>query len=235
MFEICKEPSVLSILMIVKTFINIIKVAAPLMLIITGSFTFMKSVIGSEDDMKKSRKIFTNKLIASAVLFLVPTILTLVINFTGTDGTGFQSCFTNAIPEGIKATYVYKAENLLATAKITLSKRYYYDAKLAINKIEDNDKKNQMLSELNDLESYLILMEKINTLEYDYSYEKYKEIKQEIDEIKDETVKDRIQTKFDEVTKTLFVFIGDYPIVPFEETELYTGLKNIQVIHLIIC
>jgi len=226
MFGICKEPGVLTILMLVKTVVNVIYIAAPITLIITSLITFMKAVCSNEDGIKKAQKVFVNKLISAAVIFLVPTILMFIMNFIDTDTSVLKTCINSANPEGIKAAYISKAEEYVSIAKETLSQKDYNEAKLAINRLEDEDKKNTLSSELKELEGYINLMSNIKNLENNYSYKKYKELKDELEKVEDVAIKEKIETKFNEVSETLFAFVGNYPIVPFGEHELYTNLKT---------
>ena len=61
-------------------FLNIIKIAVPIMLIALGTVDFAKAVFsGNADEMKKSQKTFIKRLIASVLVFLVPVFVNLIL------------------------------------------------------------------------------------------------------------------------------------------------------------
>ena len=69
---------------IIQTIVFIIQVVVPILLIIWGMLDFAKSVIGGDEDaIKKSRKIFVQRLIAAIIVFLVITITQLVVTTVG--------------------------------------------------------------------------------------------------------------------------------------------------------
>mgnify|MGYP002735101169 CR=1 FL=1 len=131
-----------------------------------------------------------------------------------------------ATPAGISAAYSNRAEKYVSNVKNTLSSNDYFNAITAITKVDDDELRNRLNTELSETKVYVDLMSDINKLATDYNYKKLKDIKTRIDAVTDEDVKEKLTAKFDEIKETLFAFIGDYPIVPFGEHELYTGLKT---------
>lgn len=66
---------------LVATIIKVIKIAVPILLIIWGMLDFAKSVIAkNEDDVKKYRKNFMQRVISAIVVFLLVFVVQLVIN-----------------------------------------------------------------------------------------------------------------------------------------------------------
>ena len=66
---------------IVALIIRIIKIVVPILLIIWGMLDFAKSVIAkSEDDVKKYRKAFVQRLISGILVFLIVVIVQLIVN-----------------------------------------------------------------------------------------------------------------------------------------------------------
>ena len=66
----------------INFFLNIIKIAAPIMAIVLGMLDFGKAVVASDSakEMKDAGKRFGRRLVATALLFLVPTLLSVLIN-----------------------------------------------------------------------------------------------------------------------------------------------------------
>lgn len=76
-------------LSLIKQFINIVKIAIPIILIVMGMIDLAKAMMSADDGaMKKAQGSFVKKLIAGVCVFLVPTILNLVLSVvaTGTKG-----------------------------------------------------------------------------------------------------------------------------------------------------
>jgi len=73
--------------------LNIIKIAGPILAIILGMLDFVKAVVSSDADkgMKDAWKKFQTRLIAAALLFIVPVILSMVMNMFLDGQTGYNS------------------------------------------------------------------------------------------------------------------------------------------------
>lgn len=73
---------------------DLLKIATPVIIIITGMLDILKAATAQkEDDMKKAQKKFLNRLLAGAVVFLVFVIIEFVINLVSPDGaTNAMNC-----------------------------------------------------------------------------------------------------------------------------------------------
>ena len=79
---------------------DILKVATPVIIIITGMLDVLKAVSAQkEDDMKKAQKKFLNRLLAGVVVFLVfmivETVIAIVIPDDETNAMNCVKCFLN--------------------------------------------------------------------------------------------------------------------------------------------
>lgn len=64
----------------INSYLNIIKIAVPIILIALGIVEFSKAVFaGQEDQMKKAQKNFIKRLIIAIIIFFVPTIVNLIL------------------------------------------------------------------------------------------------------------------------------------------------------------
>lgn len=88
------------IISIIKTVLNIVRWAIPIILIVIGTFDMMKAVIASkEDEIKAAQKLLIKRVIYAVIIFLIPTIVYFVFNIVsstdGIDGTGnFWDCWS---------------------------------------------------------------------------------------------------------------------------------------------
>lgn len=84
---------------IVRYAILIMQILVPVILIVMGTFDFVKATASQkEDEIKKGQQIFVKRLIAGALVFFVIAIVKLIISFTarGTSGSIMNcvNCFT---------------------------------------------------------------------------------------------------------------------------------------------
>lgn len=73
---------------------DILKVATPVVIIITGMLDILKATTAQkEDDLKKAQKKFLNRLLIGMVVFLVFVIIELVVNLVSPDNaTNAMNC-----------------------------------------------------------------------------------------------------------------------------------------------
>lgn len=223
---ICDNPDILKVLSLVKILISGIRVIVPIILIVTTTITFTKAVYSDKEDIFKAKNVLIYRCIAAAAVFFVPTLVTIIINITASDTSELKSCMNAATPAGISQAYSRRAQKYLDNVKDSLSSNDYFNAMTAITDVDDNELRQKLNTELDEVKTYVDLMSEMNTLYKDYDYKKLKDLKTRIDAIPDEKVKTKLTEKYDEIKEYLFAFIGDYPIVPFGEHELYTGLKT---------
>lgn len=66
---------------LVATIIKIIRIAVPVLLIIFGMVDFAKSVVAkNEDDVKKFRKQFIQRVVSAIIVFLIVFVVQLAVN-----------------------------------------------------------------------------------------------------------------------------------------------------------
>jgi len=77
------------LLELVTLIVNVIKIGVPILLIIFGMLDLGKAVIAQkEDEIKKGQAIFTKRLIAAVLVFLVVFIVQVVFNLVADDEGG---------------------------------------------------------------------------------------------------------------------------------------------------
>ena len=143
--DICSSPSVLKVMRIVKILINFIKIIVPIILIVTGSMTFLKAV--SNGDNPKAMKAFIRKCVGAIAIFMVPTIVGIIFKLVDTEKI-YYSCLENANKEGIAAAQSEEAEYYMINAKSTLTESNYRSALSYVNNMEDGPTKTKLLQEL---------------------------------------------------------------------------------------
>lgn len=98
----CTDPNLLRGLYFIKILIEIIKISAIIILIVTLMIELTKAVM-SQELLSKIPSLFKNKAMAAAMVFLIPTIVTTVLTVAGLEGDFKNtSCWINANPATIK-------------------------------------------------------------------------------------------------------------------------------------
>lgn len=138
--SLCDVPEVLEVLQIVEVIIMAFRIAAPIILIVSGMITLMNTIkSGNEDLLAKSKKVLINKIIAAVLIFFVPLLVELIIRVAGGD-TDYKNCI-NINESTINSAYSSNANRYMDSAKSNLSRSDYDRAQSSINKITDEDLK----------------------------------------------------------------------------------------------
>lgn len=201
-FHICDNASVLGVMRIVKIVITIIKIAVPVFLLVTGALDYLRTMKDKDVDLGKTNKLFIKKCIAAIIIFLIPTFVRIVVKISSGD-EGYYKCFNNASVEKIDDSLVTEAKTYLQTLAATYNESDYNVAYLNIMKINDESKKNQMLSELSGYKKGVEEKNKISVLQSNYSDEKYAELEEEINALPDSPIKDELLERLENVKEVI--------------------------------
>ncbi len=88
--------TVVQVIAIVRLVMNVICIAVPIVMIVLGSIDLFKAVTSSkEEEIKKKQQTLIKRVIAGVLVFLVPTIVSLLMNLLGT-GNNWAECWNNA-------------------------------------------------------------------------------------------------------------------------------------------
>ena len=86
---------VMNIISIAKTVIRILQILIPIALIIWGTIDLGKAVIaGKEDDIKKAKGPFINRIIAAVIVFLIPWLVEFIMGYVSSNE--WNECYKNA-------------------------------------------------------------------------------------------------------------------------------------------
>lgn len=102
LFLNCEDPYFLTLLLFINTFINLIRILLPIFLIVLLGIDIFKYVTSPNlSDEKKIKKVATNRIAASLIVFLVPTVVYLVIGMVSQNRPNLAICMNNANLETI--------------------------------------------------------------------------------------------------------------------------------------
>lgn len=101
----CGEGSTLvNVIAIVRLVMNIICIAVPIIMILMGTIDLFKAVTaGKDEDIKKKQKALITRIIAGVLVFLVPTIVSVIMNLIGV--SSWRTCWNNAAKGKFKSLF----------------------------------------------------------------------------------------------------------------------------------
>jgi len=146
--EVCNNPEILKIILYIKMIFKYVFILIPIILLLMLAIDFFKNIIAKdESEMKKNISIAIKRIIYCVVLFFVPTIVSLVINLVDssidTENT-YLTCITNAELDIIDDKQIEYAMNILDDALRSNSYIAIEDALTYVNKISDEEKKEEL-------------------------------------------------------------------------------------------
>lgn len=101
----CQQGSTLvNVIAIVRLVMNIICIAVPIIMILMGTIDLFKAVTaGKDDDIKKKQKALITRIIAGVLVFLVPTIVSVLMNLIGV--SKWRTCWNSAKNGNFKSLF----------------------------------------------------------------------------------------------------------------------------------
>lgn len=101
----CGEGSTLvNVIAIVRLVMNIICIAVPIIMILMGTIDLFKAVTAGKDaDIKEKQKALITRIIAGVLVFLVPTIVSVIMNLIGV--SSWRTCWNNAAKGNFKSLF----------------------------------------------------------------------------------------------------------------------------------
>ena len=151
--NICDNPSVLEVIRIINMVILIVKIAVPILLILTGMITLMNTIkVGNEDLLAKAKKQLVNNCIAAVVIFLIPTLVNVLVKVSDTNNQ-YRDCLYSANSEVINQKHYENAETAVSKAESSKTYNDYHEALSKVNEVKDSDQKKFLMERLNAVKS----------------------------------------------------------------------------------
>lgn len=94
--DVCTDETLLRVMGIVKLVMKVICIIVPIVLIVLGTLDLFKAVTaGKDEEIKKKQKALITRLVAGVLVFLVPTIVTVLFNLLGYKD--WKNCWNGAL------------------------------------------------------------------------------------------------------------------------------------------
>lgn len=148
--SICSNPDVLKVMKIVNIVIWIIRIAVPVLLLISGAILFLNEMKSDSVELNKSLKILLKKCIAAIIIFLVPTFVNLIVAISG--GSDYRECL-NVDDDKINDAYNSRMIVLIENVNNSLYESDYNIAISYLNNIKDETKKREYAEQLKEIKT----------------------------------------------------------------------------------
>ena len=189
---------------IVNIIIRIITIVEPVILILSLALNYAKAVKDQDEDaLNKANRNAIPKIISAILVFFIPGFVGLLADIVEFDKDSYLSCINVATTDNINNAYLENAKSAVKQAKLTLELSDYAYAEKAIAKVSDSSKRQQLLNELGLIKRYIEYSQMIDGLEKNFNRSKYIEIKEGIDNIKEEEPKSKLQSKLSDVVNKI--------------------------------
>ena len=145
---ICDSAEILSTMRIIKICIQIIKIAVPIILMITIAMSYTKAIASNDNDaIKKAHQSMIKKSIAAAVIFLVPTLVGIIAKLSA-NNYDYMKCIANANSDGIDRAYTDQVSTSIDNLSSNITSSEYNRLLSDINKIKNTTIREQELKKL---------------------------------------------------------------------------------------
>ena len=141
----------------VNLFISIIRIVVPIILIFVASFKYISVIkTGDEDNLNKVNKTVITNAIAAVVIFLIPNLVSLIVNISFSEND-YKNCL-EANDAIIVQAYEDKLGNLVSKAEETLNIYDYNAAQLYLKNIKDEEKRKSFEEQLKSIKGKIKLI-----------------------------------------------------------------------------
>ena len=152
---VCDLPEVLKVMKIVNTVITLIKIAVPIILIVSLMIDYAKATFSNDSDaLNKTIKLSVSKAVAVVLVFLIPTFVTVITTLVMPDFS-YSACINNATDSGINSAYESVMQKYMDEAKTKMDNASYTLALNYLNNIENPELKKKYKEELKVIEDKL--------------------------------------------------------------------------------
>ena len=208
--SICDNAEILSVLRLVRIVIQIIRIAVPIILIVTLSLNFAQAVAShNEDELSKAKMKAMYQAIAAVIIFAIPTFFSALMNLTVGDET-YKICLQNATQENVELAYSARAEKYMSDARSKLTREAYTIAKNNLKYIKNTETKKQFELEL---EQILFAVEAQELVEKVRSSKKDSDYQNAVDavaKVEDKELRQQLEDELEEIALTMTKYIAEY-------------------------
>ena len=138
--NICNNADILSSMRVVRIIILIIRIAVPIVLLLSIMLSYLSAVKDNDmDALNKVNKGIISKVIAALLVFFIPTFVNLIADIVDVNKNSYISCIKLSTKENIQEALYNTALEKIHTARKTLTKADYQAAVSAVNIVKKHE------------------------------------------------------------------------------------------------
>ena len=142
--NICDMPKVLEIMRIVGITISIIRIAVPIILILSIMIKLVRVVMSNKDDeLSKMGKVIVRNIIAAVLVFLMPVFVRVIVDIVDPNNE-YEKCLQVSSLEDIRKIYNDQEEDLVKKAEESENIYDYSNAYSNLTNIKDSNKRKEL-------------------------------------------------------------------------------------------
>ena len=162
--SICTNPNVLEVMRLINMFITIIQIAVPIILIFVLMLKFAQAIVKNDQDaLQKTMRTIPYNITATVLIFLVPTLVSLVVNISFPNSE-YKKCLNVKTIAEVNVLYEAKMEELINKAEETLNLNDYLNAYNYLNYIKNDVKKSEYKKQLQELKDKIDKSNKVSPI-----------------------------------------------------------------------
>lgn len=168
--SICDVPKVLEVMRIVNIVISIIRIAVPIILILSVMIKFVRVITSPDkEEMPKMIKVVTKSVIAAVIVFLIPTFVSVIVGIVAPN-SDYKQCLEVKSLEDIRQIYVTQEEKLVTKAEESNDIYDYSTAYSNLVNIKDATKRQEFISRLDSVKEKIDELNKKSSGTYTTGY-----------------------------------------------------------------
>jgi hypothetical protein len=207
---ICDNAEILSVIRLVNILISGIKVIVPIILIVTLSVDFLKATASHDDDaVKKAANNAIRKGVAAVAIFMVPTLISILINLSSGDFE-YKTCLANATIENISAAYEARAHKLMDDARKQLTNESYIFAQQALKHIQDESVRQSYAEELEGIKQGVDAKRLVDIVRRTKKDSDYQAAVDAVNALEDKDLRNQLEDELEEISLTMTKYMADY-------------------------
>lgn len=208
LLSVCSNAEILSVLRIVKILLNTLRYSVTVILILSLTLDFARATNDS-DKLKSAFNGAIKKSIAAVLVLFIPTYMRLLVSLVNNDFE-YQECLNNATVENINAAYAEYVDKLMNNAIKNVSFATYEEAKVALNKLSDENKKKEYSEKLKDTKNIIDAERLVNIVEKSHSTSDYEKAVASLDNITDKEYKAKLEERLKTISYQMSSYVSQY-------------------------
>lgn len=152
MTNVCSMPEIMEVMLILNRVLYILKILIPIVVIITGMYSYFKVTLSDSPDLKSAFHLLLAKMMVAAAFFFIPTLINSIMK-TAFPKSNYTLCFSVVSRQSIDKAYLAYAKKNLEKAEKSLKQADYDEAYFYVSKVSNETIKSNYQKRLKSLKT----------------------------------------------------------------------------------